>query len=149
VVGNTVFVANQSGRVAAFDAGSGVTRWTAREGAYSPVWPVGGSLFLISDAGELVRLDAATGARIWGAELPHYTRDRERRRAEVFAHYGPVVAGGRVLVLSNDGRMRSFDPASGDLLSDVALPRGATTNPAVVGGTLFVVTTDGTLHALR
>lgn len=149
VVGNTVYVASQSGRIAAFDAQSGLTRWNGREGAYSPVWPVGGNLFLISDIGELVRLDAASGDRIWGVALPYYTRDRESRRAEVHAHYGPVVAGGRVIVLSNDGLMRSFDPVSGAQVSEQALPRPAASNPAVVNGVLYFVSTDGQLHALR
>lgn len=149
VLGGRVYAANPSGRLTAFDAASGRTIWSAREGALSPVWPAGGSLFLISDIGELVRLNAADGSRIWGVELPYYTRDRERRRAEVFAHYGPILAGGRLIVASNDGVLRSFDPTSGTLISEVEVPRGASTNPVVVDGTLYVVSTDGQLHAFR
>jgi outer membrane protein assembly factor BamB len=149
VVGNTIYAANPSGRMAAIDAETGATIWTAREGAYSPVWPAGGSLFLVSDIGELVRLNASDGSRIWGVNLPYYTRDRERRRAEVFAHYGPILAGGRLIVASNDGMLRSFDPSSGALISEVEVPRGATTNPVVVDGTLFVVSADGQLHGYR
>lgn len=149
VLGGTVYAATPSGRLAAFDAATGEARWSAREGALSPVWPAGGSLFLMSDLGELVRLDARDGSRIWGVQLPHHTRDRERRRAEIYAHYGPVLAGGRLIVASNDGVLRSFDPASGSLISEVEIPRGATTNPIVVNGTLYVVATDGQLHAFR
>ncbi len=149
VLGGRVFAANPSGRLAAFDAATGRLIWSAREGAFGPVWPAGGSLFLISDAGELVRIDASDGSRIWGVALPYYTRDRERRRAEIFAHYGPILAGGRLIVASNDGLIRSFDPVSGALISEVELPRGATTNPIVVDGTLYVVSTDGQLHAFR
>jgi len=149
VQGGRVYAANPSGRMTAFDAATGSTIWSAREGALSPVWPAGGSLFLISDGGELVRINGADGSRIWGIELPHYTRDRERRRAEVFAHYGPILAGGRLIVASNDGFLRSFDPASGNLVSEIAVPRGASTNPVVVDGTLYVVSTDGQLHAFR
>lgn len=149
VVGDTVFVGNRSGRVMALDANTGATRWTAREGAMSPVWPAGGSLFLISDQGALVRLDAATGERIWAVDLGRYLPARERRRAEVVAHYGPVLAGGRLLVASNDGEIRSFDPASGELVGTLAIPRGATTNPVVVNGVLYLVASDGQLHAFR
>jgi outer membrane protein assembly factor BamB len=149
VVGNTVYVGNQSGRTMALDLDSGAVRWDAREGSYGPVWPVAGAVFLLNDRGELVRLDAATGERVWGVELPYYTRDRERRRAEIYAHYGPVLAGGRLIVASNDGVIRGFDPASGELVEQVEIPRGATTSPVVAGGTLYLVSADGRLHAYR
>ncbi|MGY6634968.1 MAG: outer membrane protein assembly factor BamB family protein [Alkalilacustris sp.] len=149
VVGNTVFVGNRSGRVAALDAATGTLRWSAREGAFGPVWPAGDSLFLVSDQGELVRLEAGSGARVWGVELGRFLPAPERRRAEVVAHFGPVLAGGRLLVASSDGRLRSFDPASGALLGEVALPSGAATHPVVVNRTLYIVTRDGRLHALR
>lgn len=149
IQGQTVWVGSRSGRIAALDTASGTARWVAAEGALGPVWPAGGSLFAVSDQGELLRLSAATGERIWGVFLGRYVETRERRRAEVVAHYGPVLAGGRLLVASNDGFLRSFDPASGALLASVEIPRGASSNPVVVGGTLFVVSGDGQLHAYR
>lgn len=149
VVGNRVYVGNQSGRVMALDTGSGTRLWTAREAAYGPVWPVGGSVFMMSDRNRLIRLNDTTGDVIWAVELPLYTEERERRRAEIFAHYGPVLAGGRLLVASNDGQLRSFDPASGALLATASVPRGAATAPVVAGGVAYVISTDGRLHALR
>ena len=148
-VDGTVFVGNRSGRVAALDAATGAIRWTAREGAFGPVWPAGDSLFLISDQGELVRLQARDGERVWGVPLGHFIEARERRRAETVAHFGPVLAGGRLLVASSDGLLRSFDPASGALLAETQLPGAATSRPIVVERTLYLVTRDGRLHALR
>jgi outer membrane protein assembly factor BamB len=149
VDGDRVYVGNQSGRVAALNLASGERIWTATEGAYSPVWPEGGSLFLVSDQAELVRLDAATGARIWGAELPYFEAQRLRRLKAVTAHYGPVVAGGRVWVASGDGALRGFAPESGALVHQVTLPGGAASNPAVAGGVLYVLSANGQLHAFR
>lgn len=149
VVGNVVYVGNQTGRVVALDLDTGQQRWSARDGAYGPVWPVGGSLFHLSDHNTLVRLDAATGERIWSVALPGWRDLRERRRAEIFAHYGPVLAGGRLIVASNDGLIRSFDPVSGEVLASVEVPRGASSAPVVAGRTLYVVSSDGLLHAYR
>ena len=149
VAGGTIYAGNPTGQFSAFDADSGRVDWYADEGAMGPALLVGGSLFIVSDGNHLVRLNAATGARIWSVPLPNYTNARERRRAEVYAHYGPVLAGGRLIVVSNDARMRSFDPVSGALLAETELPGAAAAGPAVAGGTLFVVTADGRLHALR
>jgi outer membrane protein assembly factor BamB len=147
--GNTVYVGTQGGRTAAFDVASGTRKWTALEGAYSPVWPVAGSVFLVSDQAQLVRLDAATGATIWAVDLPYYKKAKVKRRKAVFAHYGPILAGGRLLVASDDGLIRSFDPATGALTSTTELPGGASSNPIVVNGTLYIVSGNGQLNAFR
>ena len=65
------------------------------------------------------------------------------------AHYGPVVAGGQVVVASNDGVIRLFDPRDGSLARSVVAPGGATTAPVVAGSTLYVVSTKGDLLAFR
>jgi outer membrane protein assembly factor BamB len=147
--GNTIYAGSYSGRIVALNRDSGARLWTAKDGALGPVWPAGGSVFAVTDRNELVRLDAGSGERIWGTRLPFFTKEVRRRSVEIVAHYGPVVAGGRVIVGSNDGVVRSYDPVSGELLSSVAVPGGVTTNPVVAGNTLYVVSAKGVLHALR
>ncbi|WP_235855932.1 outer membrane protein assembly factor BamB family protein [Mesobaculum littorinae] len=152
ISGTTVYAGSPSGRTAAFDLDSGDMLWSAREGAMSPVAVAGGSVFAVTDKAQLVRLDAATGQRIWGADLPIEPPERRflpRRRDAVYAHYGPILAGGRLWVASSDGALRGFDPASGALVAQADLPGGATTNAAVANGTLYVVSADGTLLAFR
>lgn len=150
VVGDVAYVGNQSGRAVALDLASGSRLWTAAEGAYSPVWPVAGALFLVSDAGALVRLDAASGATVWSVPLPYWTTERERRRAAVHTHYGPLLAGGRLVVASGDGLLRFFDPVAGAEAGSLPIPGGgAATAPIVVNGTLYVVTRAGQLAAFR
>lgn len=149
IVGGRVFAGNNSGRSAAIEFGTGQTVWTAEEGAMSPAWVAGGAVFVISDESELVRLDAATGARVWGVELPFFTNDRLRRRKDIFAHYGPVLAGGQLIVASNDGLVRVFSPEDGTLLRTVEVPGGAAADPVVAGGTLYLVTANGRLTAFR
>jgi outer membrane protein assembly factor BamB len=147
--GNVLYAANSSGRLAALNAGNGERLWTATEGTFGTVVPAGGSLFLVSDNAELVRLDAATGARIWGTPLPDYVKAKPKKRKAAYAHYGPILAGGRLLVASNDGVMRFFDPVSGALTGQATLPGGAASNPVVAGGTLYIVTGKGDLVAWR
>ncbi|UWQ93954.1 PQQ-like beta-propeller repeat protein [Rhodobacteraceae bacterium M385] len=149
VVGNRVYIGNQSGRVVAFDTTRGSQLWQADEGAYSPVLHTGGDLFFISDRNELIRLDAGSGARVWGTELPLYVNDRERRRRAVYTHFGPILAGGRLVMASGDGNVRFFSPESGALTGALELRQGAAAHPIVVGDTLLVVTEDGRLTAFR
>ncbi len=144
-----VYVGNVGGRVVALDPANGDQLWTAREGAAGPLWSAGGSLFFVNDLSQLVRLDAATGEPVWHVDLPKFTQTRARRQKTIVAHYGPILAGGRLILASADGLLRQFDPISGALVAQVAIPGGATTNPVVAGGTLYVVTTRGQLVAFR
>lgn len=151
IAGTTVYIGSHSGRLVALKASTGERLWTATEGAMGPVWVAGGSLFLVSDRNELVRLDAEDGSRIWGTELPLFVKADKRplRQKEIFAHYGPVLAGGHIVVASNDGLLRLFDPASGQLAASAEIPGGATTNPVFAGGVMYVVSTRGELLAYR
>ncbi|WP_299628246.1 PQQ-like beta-propeller repeat protein [uncultured Tateyamaria sp.] len=144
-----IYAGNQSGRTIAIDASSGARVWTANEGAIDTVLPVGGSVFLVSDRNVLLRLDGADGSRIWGTELPNFVRDRPGRTAEVFAHHGPILAGDRLIVVSSDGLLRSFDPVSGALTGTADIPGGASTEAVVAGQTLYVVSRNGQLLAYR
>ncbi|WP_037310045.1 PQQ-like beta-propeller repeat protein [Ruegeria halocynthiae] len=149
VAGDTIYIGNHSGRTVAFDSGSGERKWTADEGAVDTVWPAGNSVFLISDRSQLVRLNAADGSVVWAQDLPGFVKDKPKRRGPIFAHYGPILAGGRIVIASNDGYLRFFNPVDGALVHRVEVPGGATTAPVVAGQTLYVVSTKGELHAFR
>jgi outer membrane protein assembly factor BamB len=123
--------------------------WTAQEGALSPVAVGGGSVFLISDRNELLRLDAADGSRIWGTKLPNYMARTPRKRADVYAHYGPLLVNDQLLIASGDGSLRSFDATSGAFTGGVVVDGGAATAPIVVTGLVYVVSRKGKLIAFR
>ncbi len=149
VVDDKIFVGSHTGRTVALGLGNGERIWTARDGALNPVWPAGDSIFMVSDRNELLRLDANSGDRVWGVRLPYFTKRKPKRQAAIFAHHGPIIAGGNLIVASNDGTLRLFDPASGALRNELSMPGGATTNPVVAGKTLYIVTTKGQLAAFR
>lgn len=149
IAGDRVFVGSHAGRTVALNLGNGERLWTAPDGPLNPIWPAGNSLFMVSDRNELLRLSADDGRRIWGVSLPFFIKDKPKRQSEIFAHHGPIIASGRLILVSNDGFMRFFDPTSGRVLGQLEMPDGATTNPVVANGTLYVVTTKGQLLAYR
>ena len=149
VSGKRLYAGNNSGRTVAIDLETGDRLWTAREGAAGTAWPAGGSLFQVSDLNQLLRLDAASGEVIWAVDLPGFLKDKPGKRGEVYVHYGPVLAGGQIIVASNDGLLRFFKPEDGSLARTAEVPGGATTAPVVAGRTLYVVSSKGDLLAYR
>ncbi len=149
VSGSRVYVANGSGATAAIDLDNGDRIWTTPQGATGPMWAAGNALFFVNDLNQLVRLNASDGSVIWTQQLAGFTTEKPTKSAQTYAHHGPILAGGQLVLASNDGKIRFFDPASGQLQNSVDIPQGATTQPIVANATLFVVSTDGTLYALR
>jgi outer membrane protein assembly factor BamB len=96
-----------------------------------------------------MRVRAKDGRVFWSVDLPDFTKKNPKKSVRIFGHYGPVLAGGQLIVASDDGLLRVFDPASGDLLRSAAVPGGATTAPIFAKGTMYVVSTIGALHAFR
>lgn len=149
VSGSRIYAGNHSGRIVALNASTGDRIWTAREGALGPVWPVGDSIFAVSDLNYLLRIDAGDGSVIWSAGLPGFLKDKPRKRGPSYANYGPVLAGSRLAVASGDGLLRFFAPENGVMVASTSIPDGAATPPVVAGGTLYVVSRKGELHAFR
>ena len=149
VSGGRIYAGSSSGRTVALDAAGGQMIWEAREGSMNAVWPAGGSVFLVSDQGNLLRLNAASGEVIWSVPMGHYTTSPARKQLAVYSHFGPVLAGGRLVVASSDGLLRFFAPESGTLVQTLAIGDAAAAPPAVANGTIYVLTAKGQLRAFR
>ena len=149
VAGNVIYTGNQSGRAVALSLNSGERLWTAREGAVGPVTVAGNSVFLVSDQSKLIRLDAETGETVWTTEMPYFKRERARRSKAIYAHYGPVLAGGNLWVASDDGTLKSYDPETGAARATLDIPGGAASSLSVAGSTMYVLSGRGQLHAYR
>ncbi|HEU0223702.1 MAG TPA: PQQ-binding-like beta-propeller repeat protein [Paracoccaceae bacterium] len=145
--GETIYAANQSGRLVSIDRRTGARNWTANDGSYNAVWPAGGSVFLLSDTAVLLRLDAATGARLWAVQLPEYDDPDDREGA--IGYGGPVLAGGRLILVSTEAEILSFNPENGAELGRVDLPGGSYLPPAVADGRLYVMNVRGELLAFQ
>ncbi len=149
VVGDTVFAGTAAGRTAALNAETGLTLWNVAEGALNPALVVGGSVFVVNDENRLVRLDAGSGEVIWAVDMPYWTTEKIRKRKGIVAQFGPVLAGGRLVVVGSDGQLRLFDPTDGALVGGAEVPGGAVSSVALAGGMLYVMGGNGQLHAFR
>jgi outer membrane assembly lipoprotein YfgL len=98
---NTVTLASSDGALAAFDARTGAERWRTSVGdrIAAGVGSDGRFAAVVTRSNELVALDG--GREIWREKLP----------APSFT--APLVAGGRVFLLTADRSVTAFDAASG------------------------------------
>lgn len=149
ITGGILYAGTEAGRTGAYSMANGQRVWTAEEGALNPPLVVGGSVFTVNDDGRLVRLDARNGQTIWAVDLPYFTTAKVKKQMGIYASFGPVLAGGHVVVVSSDGWLRAFNPTDGSLAAQVAIPGGAATPVALAQGLLLVVSNKGQLLAFR
>jgi outer membrane assembly lipoprotein YfgL len=110
VVGNNAAVAASDGTVAMIDARTGgdVWRTQVKSSLSAGVGTDGRFAAVITTANELVMLDA--GREIW------------RQKMSAYGYTAPLVAGGRVFVLSADRSITAFDAESGRKLWNQTRP---------------------------
>ena len=79
--------------------------------------------------------------------LPRWKDEAKRRDAITWG--GPVVAGGRLLVTGNNGEMLELAAADGEPISRLKLPAPTLLPPMIFGGTLYLLTEEAQLVAIR
>ncbi len=147
IADGTVFAASQSGRFAAVDIQSGERLWTRDIGGMQAPYVAGNAVFFVSGEGTLVAFEKETGDIIWTNELGGF-KDPDRREDPI-TWAGPILAGGKLLLTSDLGKLISVDPNDGTLTGEVDLPGGAKNAPIAAGGTVYVLTDNATLAAYR
>jgi outer membrane protein assembly factor BamB len=142
-----VFAVSQSGLLAAFDLRTGQRLWTQPAGGIHMPWVVGDYLYIMTTDGHLACLSRLDGVTIWIQDLPQYKRPQRRRGRISWA--GPVLAGGRLLLVSSEGEMMSLSATTGDQLDRYRLGDNVFIPPIVADATVYVLTDDANLIAYR
>jgi outer membrane protein assembly factor BamB len=70
-------------------------------------------------------------------------------REERIRWAGPVLGEGRILAASSDGRLASVNPANGEINEMIELDEAVSVAPVIANGTLYILTDEGSLIALR
>lgn len=144
---NLAIAISYGGKIVAVDMASGERVWQRDIGGSETPWVSGNRVFVISSNNEMVALDRDTGAVVWVSQLAQY-KDKESKTGNIF-WTGPVMAGGRLMAFSSDGRAADINPADGTLIREWSTGESVRTAPVVAGGTLYLLDDDGTLAAYR
>lgn len=142
-----IYVTSHGGRTAAIDLRSGERIWTTDVGSIETPWTLGDFVLVMSLEGELIALSREQGRVRWMTKLPAF-EDPEDRDGRI-NYAGPILAGGRIILASSDGRVLSLNPSNGELVETVEIDASVNVAPVVADGTLYLLSDDGALIALR
>ena len=126
---------------------SGQRIWELNIAGISTPWVAGDWVFVATDDAKLIAVARATGKVRWINQLPRFEREKSRRGQ--ITYRGPVLAGGRLILVGSNGALMNFDPLTGNFQSQTAMGVAVSQAPVVANSTLFVLDDSGRLHAFR
>ncbi len=132
-----------SDRLVAIDERTGQRAWQREIGGSNMPWVAGNYIFVLSSNNELVALGRDTGSIIWVTKLPRFEDDKP------ILMTGPLLAGGRIFVFGSSGHVIEITPDTGKITSQWDAGDGILISPVIAGGTMYVLSEDGTLTAYR
>jgi len=142
-----VIAVSHSGRMVAVDLRTGNRIWEqAIGGTYMP-WVAGDYIFVVSTNGELACVSRQDGRVRWVQPMQRYGDEARKRDPITWA--GPVLVGDRLIVAGSNGEVWSYSPYSGEALGRIRLSGTIYLQPAVANETVYVLTDDAQLIALR
>jgi outer membrane protein assembly factor BamB len=150
-----VYATSNSGVFSATDFRTGGRRWSLPVSAITTPWPAGDVVYVVSKAGELIAAARDSGQVYWVTDL---NAGRVRKEGGVFGFFdrevrptwsSPLLASNRLIMVSSDGVAVAADAKTGAIQKEVRLGSPAFLTPVAAGGTVYVVTDEAELIALR
>jgi outer membrane protein assembly factor BamB len=133
-----VFVVSHGGKMIAVSESSGERLWTKNLGSTQMPWIAGDTVFVVDLGGKLAALSRTDGKVRWVTELPASTR-----------WSGPVLAGGKLWLVSGNGLVVGVDARTGQTTSQIDLDIPVFVTPVVAGGRMYILADNASLIALN
>tara|TARA_R110002020_G_scaffold224599_1_gene434206 strand:+ start:84187 stop:85536 length:1350 start_codon:yes stop_codon:yes gene_type:complete len=145
--GGLVFASSQSGVTVAIDGRSGTRIWSIPTGSTQAPALAGGFMFIIGVDDTLSAINPANGEAYWVTPLRKFKKEKKKKGRISYA--GPMIASGRILVVSSLGELLAFSPQTGQQTDSVKLGSTAYLEPIAVQDKLLILTDEAKLIAIQ
>jgi len=145
--GNRIIAISHSKRMVALDLRSGLRAWERNIGGIQSPWLAGDFIYLLAGDNKLVCMTKSDGLIVWIAELRKYEDMEDQENLIIWS--GPALAGDRLIVTGSHGMALAISPYTGRLLGRMEMPDPVRIEPVVAGDTVYVLTEEADLIALR
>lgn len=147
IIDGTVYAMSHAGVLVAISLRSGERLWSQPAGGLHTPWVAGDFLFAVTSEAEVVCVNRHTGVIHWIRQLELFENPEKRR--DRIAWSGPVLASGRVFVTSSAGEGVLINAYDGEISARVDLRDSVFIPPVIANETIYVLTDNGRLSALR
>ncbi len=145
--GGRVYAVGQGGRMVALELTTGQRVWEQNVAGISTPWLAGEWLFVVTDDARLLCMSRTTGKARWIAELRRFRNVKKKKGPILW--YGPVLAGGRLVLTNSRGEITSVSPTDGAVGQVIEAKTPFTLPPIVANATLYTLDQKGRITAYR
>jgi len=142
-----VYAIGQGGRMVALELNTGQRLWELNIAGIATPWVAGEWVFVVTDQAQLLAIARTSGRVRWISQLRRY-RDQEDRKGPI-TWRGPVLAGGRLVLVNSLGEIAHVSPADGTVQSTVPTGTPISLPPIVANNTMYILDDAGRLTAWR
>ncbi len=142
-----VLAISHAGRMMAIDIRRGQRVWDINLGGVQMPWVGGDFIFVLTNDAQVVCLTRREGRVRWVRPLPRFEDPENLEDPIVWV--GPVLAGDRLIVAGSHGEAMSISPYTGKVLGYIELPAPPAVAPVVANDTLYFLTQNADLIAMR
>jgi outer membrane protein assembly factor BamB len=142
-----VFAIGLGGLFLALDLRSGRRLWEREVAGEDSIWAAGDWLFVVSTGQQIAAANADDGRVAWVSDLPAFENEEDQK--DSITWFGPLLAGDRLIVAGTDETALAISPYTGETLGRQKLSGAASLSPVLAGGTVFIISDNGRLLALR
>jgi outer membrane protein assembly factor BamB len=142
-----VIASAQSGDMSAFDLRTGQRIWRQPAGTVGFPIIVGDFVYAVTTEGQVVCMSKLDGQVVWLQQLQAFKNEKKRKTRIVWS--GPVMAGNRLFLASSRGESVTIDPTTGAILGTAKVGGPVFVPPIIANETIYVVTDEAKLIALR
>lgn len=142
-----VYAIGLGGLLVSLDLRSGRRLWERDIGSGQTPWVAGNWMFVLSSDQQVMAINRDDGAIAWVTQLPRW--EDEKQQDDPIRWVGPALAGDRLVLASSNKQAAAVSPYTGKILGTLPISGAASVAPVVADETVFLMTDDGSLLALR
>ena len=157
-----VFAVSHSGVFAATDLRTGQARWTLPITGITTPWAAGDVVYVVDKAGKVYCAARETGQVYWVRDLSvgrvkksrgaFFSKLGKGKKGKNIVHplwSSPILASGKLITASDAGELVAINAKTGVVEKSVQLGEPVLIGPIALNGTIYIVTDEAKLIALR
>ena len=142
-----VFALGKGGRMASYELVSGQRIWEINIAGISTPVTSGEWVFVMTDEARLLCVARSTGKIRWISKLKRYKNEKKKKKP--ISWYGPVLAGGRLVIANSHGAVWSVAPDEGTATEILDVGNDVSLAPIVANNILYILDDSGRISAFR
>ncbi len=140
---NVIYVAGNMGSLYAINLVDGNPLWKRDIKGIRSIWASGDFLYVVDENNQLLAISRAGGLIKYVTKLGVDIKYSYKNRV-----IGPVMAGDKLIIASNFGKLYIVSPIDGKIIQEISIPKHVNLLPVIIDNHIYLLNNEGNLIIL-